>query len=235
MVLEVDQDQSSPQAQAVRWLDTVAAWCGPLAVILVVVAGTLYAPSAAGASPTMTGTALVSAFAQNISAAPASAVAYLLAATSMLAFAGALFDHLRRGQMTHWPAFLAAGGAVATAIELTEYARITLASVVAVNNGDAVTAGVVTTLSWEAARLFAAGAVAMMAGAGVAGLRGALPRWLTVLSLLGAGGVLAASVAAAVPDTVVAAAPAGLLALLGLLWTFPAAVVMTRRNRHGGR
>lgn len=232
-MIDVVDDQATSRAPARRWLDAVAAASGALAVILLVVAGSLYTPSGAGANPTLSGRALVSTFARDIDAAPAAAVAYLLAAIAMLAFAGALFDHLRRGQATHWPAVLAAGGAIATAIELTEYARITLASVVVVDNGDAVTAGVMTTLSWEAARVLAVGSVAMMAGAGVAGMRGALPRWLTVLSLLGAGVVLAASVATALPDSVVGAAPAGLLALLGLLWTFPAAVVMARGSREG--
>ena len=230
--MDVVADEQSSRALAVRWLDTWAASAGALAVLFFVVAGTIYDPSSAGASPRVTGTALVSTFARGINAAPAAAVAYLLAAIAMLAFAGALFDHLRRGQVTHWPAVLATGGAIATAIELTEYARTTLASVVVVDNGDAVTAGVLTTLGWESARVLSIGAVAMMAGAGVAGLRGALPRWLTVLSLLGAGGVVVASLATALPDTVVGAAPAGLLAVVSLLWTFPAAFVMARRPQN---
>lgn len=196
-----------------------------------VMGGSLYEPSRAGANPTMTGSALVPAFAQNIDAAPAAAVAYLGAAIAMLAFAGALFDHLRRGQTTHWPAVMAAGGAIAIAIEFVEYARIALAAVVVVDFGDAATASVVTTLGWEAARVVTAGSVAMMLGAGVAGIRGALPRWIAVLALVGAAGVLGASVATALPQVAIGDAPAGLLALVSLIWTFPAAVVMARRGQ----
>lgn len=229
------QPEAATEPSSARWLDTAAAWGGAVAVILLSIAGILYSPSGVGANPTLAGSALVSTYARNIGAAPAAAVAYLLAAIAMLAFAGALFDHLGRGQRTQWPAVLASAGAIASALELVEYARITLASVVVVDSGDAVTASVLTTLGWESARVTVVGSVAMMAGAGVAGLRGALPRWLTVLALVGAAGVLAATVGTALPDTVLGAAPAGLLALASLLWTFPAAIVLARRDQRARR
>lgn len=229
------QTRHFPTASGVRRLDVVAPVSGPVALVLVVTGITLYDAGTASTDPTVRGAALLDAFAANIEAAPAACVAYLLAALAMLIFSGSLWDHLRAGQPAQWPAILAVGGAIALAVEMVDYGRDTLSAIVAVNHGDVVTASVLMSTTWESARVSVVGSVAMMTGAAVSGWRGTLPRWFALLSFAGAVVAVAALVATALPVGFLEASPAGFLATMSLLWTFPAGLTMAARAAHAGR
>lgn len=75
----------------------------------------------------------------------------------------------------------------------------------------------------------------MMTGAAVSGWRGTLPRWFALLSFAGAVVAVAALVATALPVGFLEASPAGFLATMSLLWTFPAGLTMAARAAHAGR
>ena len=210
-------------------LDVVAPVAGPVALVLFLTGITVYDAGTASGTPSARGTALLQAFAVNIEAAPAAGVVYLLAALAMLIFSGALWDHLGGGRSAQWPAALAVGGAIVLAVEMVDYARDTLSAIVAVDHGDAVTVSVLMTTKWESARVSVVGTVAMMAGAGVSGWRGALPRWFALLSFAGAVVAVCALVATALPVGFLEGSPAGFLAAMSLLWVFPAGLIMSAR------
>ncbi len=218
-----------------RWLDVVVPLGGPLALVAMVAGGTLYEPTVVGANPTQSGETLLLLYAEGVGNAPLSAGLHLLAALGLLLFGGALWDRLRRDQDAQWPAALAAGGAVVAALLMVRWADDALTALVAVEAGDTVTAKLLVASGWESARLLIPGSAAMMLGAAVAGLRGALPRWFSWLSAAGGLGALGTMVATALPTPYLDVAPAGLVALLSLAWTIPAgAVLAVGAARRGG-
>ncbi|WP_298454927.1 hypothetical protein [uncultured Cellulomonas sp.] len=199
---------------------------GLLALVAMVVGGELYAPTSVGANPAQPGERLLGHLAVDVERAGPSAALDLLAALGMLVFAAVLWDRLRAAQGPQWPAALAGGGAVAAALFMVDLARTNLAAGVAVDAGDAATAGVLITSGWEAARLVLPATAAMMLGTAVAGARGAVPRWFAWLSGAGGLGAVAAMVVLALPAGLAPSIPAGLLAMLGLGWTLPAGAVL---------
>ena len=221
-----DGPRTSTARPARSGADVVVPLSGPLALVSMITAGALYAPSAVGANPTQAGGTLLGRFAEGVDRAPSSAGLYLVAAFALLVFAAVLWDRLRPDGHSQWPAALAAAGALTAALWLLDFARDTLAAIVAVEARDEVTVSVLISSGWESARLVMPAAAAMMLGAAVAGLRGALPRWFAWLSLVGAIGALGTMVMTVLPTSVMAGAPAGMLAMLSLAWTVPAGAVL---------
>lgn len=210
-------------------LEVVLPLSGPVALVSAVAAASLYDPSGEGASPAQSDAALLRAFGTTLERAAPSAALFLIAALAFLVFAGSLWDTLNLPERPQWPAAVAGAGSVGAALMMIDTARDHLAAIVAVDAADASTVRFLLTTGWESARVVVVASSAMMLGAAVAGLRGALPRWFAVLSLVGTGGGLATIVATGLPSRFFEVVPAGGLAALSLGWTLPAGLVLVRQ------
>jgi hypothetical protein len=197
-------------------LERVAALAGTASFVATFVGAPLGDMGGKGIDPTMGPDAIVRAVRPLVGELQVGASLLGLAAVLLVVFLGPLWRRLRMA--SEWIAVVGVGGGVLAATLYLTAARDLIAMATAAELGEGLTAQVLTTSGWDAARLLAVPFLTMVVAAVMAGLtHGVFPTWFRWFSTA----MLVLLVAALAP-----VGPAGLLGILGTLWVLVASLVL---------